>query len=667
MNRRSTLHLPTRAGWIALAFLASAAAEARAFTISGTVRNPLAQPVAGVDILLNDDNGNPIGIPPTVTGPAGTYSITGLPNGRYEVIFEPPTLARLVATSVPNIDVNNNDPVVDVTLQAGFLLSGFVRDSLGAPLADIDLQVEYQATNDPIITPGDNTDITGYYDVVVPAADLTVRWRTVLPTAPPYIDVTMDLTITGDTTIDVTMILGVFVSGTVRKTGGVSVANANLDFVVSATGVKLDTPGDVTDVTGFYRVHVPRQHYDIRVKPDPLQRLAAVEETGVAVSADMVKNFTLQPGFAISGLVQRSTGGGVASADVDVTVAGTGAKVFTPNDVTDLAGAYLVFVPAGTYDVVFEPPVSTLLVPVRVAGVAVATDVLVSPTLFPGVLLTGTVRKTDGTPVAGANIDAKRTATGIEVPLVGDFTDAAGNFATVVAPDTYDLEFEPPFALGLVSQRLPATGISSATNVQVTLASGFKVTGRATDFVGALLKNVNLDVVNPSNGTTLFTPGDMTDIDGWYRIVVPAGTYRFVFTPDPTIIVAPPQVVEPVVVNVNNKTVNVRFPALITTDVQEGSRPAPRPATLQPVWPNPFNPSAWIEFDLAAPGAVDLDVYDARGRLVRRLASGWFEAGRHRRHWDGTDASGTRVASGVYLCRLGAAGTSQARTMILAR
>ncbi len=93
----------------------------------------------------------------------------------------------------------------------------------------------------------------------------------------------------------------------------------------------------------------------------------------------------------------------------------------------------------------------------------------------------------------------------------------------------------------------------------------------------------------------------------------------------------------------------------------------PLRVALAPNRPNPFNPSTVIPFDLPAAGHVRLELYDVRGRLVRRLADGAFEAGFHRAVWDGRDDQGRPAASGVYLCALRAAGEVVTRKMTLLR
>jgi hypothetical protein len=93
--------------------------------------------------------------------------------------------------------------------------------------------------------------------------------------------------------------------------------------------------------------------------------------------------------------------------------------------------------------------------------------------------------------------------------------------------------------------------------------------------------------------------------------------------------------------------------------------PATKRVRLHPNAPNPFNPSTSIAFELAATGPVVLDVVDVSGRRVTTLVDGVRDAGLHRVRWDGRDAAGRAVASGTYLLRLRADGTTITRKATL--
>jgi hypothetical protein len=70
------------------------------------------------------------------------------------------------------------------------------------------------------------------------------------------------------------------------------------------------------------------------------------------------------------------------------------------------------------------------------------------------------------------------------------------------------------------------------------------------------------------------------------------------------------------------------------------------------VYPNPLRSRVAIAWELPVAGRVSIKVYDAAGRVVRDLASGYMGAGRHSVTWDGRAADGRRIANGVYFCKL---------------
>ena len=84
-------------------------------------------------------------------------------------------------------------------------------------------------------------------------------------------------------------------------------------------------------------------------------------------------------------------------------------------------------------------------------------------------------------------------------------------------------------------------------------------------------------------------------------------------------------------------------------------------------FPNPFNAQTVIRFDLAAPQAVTLEVFDILGKRVRTLAVGNLGAGVHQEVWDGKDQRGRTLGSGVYLMRLTVSGIPVTRRSVLIR
>lgn len=83
--------------------------------------------------------------------------------------------------------------------------------------------------------------------------------------------------------------------------------------------------------------------------------------------------------------------------------------------------------------------------------------------------------------------------------------------------------------------------------------------------------------------------------------------------------------------------------------------------------PNPFNPATTIRFALGAPADCAVDVFDVRGNRLTTLRRGVLAAGLHVLRWNGRDAGGAPVASGVYLVRVRAAEQEQVLKIALVR
>ncbi|MDH3216528.1 MAG: T9SS type A sorting domain-containing protein [Candidatus Krumholzibacteria bacterium] len=85
-------------------------------------------------------------------------------------------------------------------------------------------------------------------------------------------------------------------------------------------------------------------------------------------------------------------------------------------------------------------------------------------------------------------------------------------------------------------------------------------------------------------------------------------------------------------------------------------------------WPNPFNATTQISFNLETGGRVQLLIYDVKGRMVRSLVDTELVAAPWSAAWDGRDASGRRLATGVYFARLAVNGRITAsRKVVIAR
>lgn len=98
---------------------------------------------------------------------------------------------------------------------------------------------------------------------------------------------------------------------------------------------------------------------------------------------------------------------------------------------------------------------------------------------------------------------------------------------------------------------------------------------------------------------------------------------------------------------------------------QGSSNQLPTAFALKQNYPNPFNPSTTIAFDLPKSQRVSLEIINVLGQKVVTIVDTEMPAGSHEIAWDGRDANGVQVPSGVYLYRLKADSYTETRKMML--
>ncbi len=98
----------------------------------------------------------------------------------------------------------------------------------------------------------------------------------------------------------------------------------------------------------------------------------------------------------------------------------------------------------------------------------------------------------------------------------------------------------------------------------------------------------------------------------------------------------------------------------------------PERSQLLQNYPNPFNPETWIPYQLSEDSSVSVSIYDTTGQLIRTLSLGFQSAGfynsRERAaYWDGRNALGERVASGLYFYQLTTPSFQQTRRLVIVK
>ncbi len=104
---------------------------------------------------------------------------------------------------------------------------------------------------------------------------------------------------------------------------------------------------------------------------------------------------------------------------------------------------------------------------------------------------------------------------------------------------------------------------------------------------------------------------------------------------------------------------------LSLSDVKMLDPKVPQSFVLNQNYPNPFNPTTNISFALPTSEQVKIEIYNVTGELVKVLADETFSAGTFQVTWDGSNKSGVKTPSGMYIYRLQAGSFTTAKKMLM--
>ncbi|NQT62595.1 MAG: T9SS type A sorting domain-containing protein, partial [Candidatus Marinimicrobia bacterium] len=102
-----------------------------------------------------------------------------------------------------------------------------------------------------------------------------------------------------------------------------------------------------------------------------------------------------------------------------------------------------------------------------------------------------------------------------------------------------------------------------------------------------------------------------------------------------------------------------------TTSVDNKFQSRPVTMTMHQNFPNPFNPSTSISFDVHEAGEASLMIYNIKGETVTTLAQGNIQPGSYQVTWDGRDNQGQIVATGNYIAVLSKGNEQVSRNMLM--
>jgi len=89
----------------------------------------------------------------------------------------------------------------------------------------------------------------------------------------------------------------------------------------------------------------------------------------------------------------------------------------------------------------------------------------------------------------------------------------------------------------------------------------------------------------------------------------------------------------------------------LNTSIADESKLMHKPGSfmLLPNYPNPFNPSTIIQYDIPKAGKVEINIYDINGKLIKTLVNQSHTPGLQKAEWDGKNEAGKKAASGHYI------------------
>jgi hypothetical protein len=101
------------------------------------------------------------------------------------------------------------------------------------------------------------------------------------------------------------------------------------------------------------------------------------------------------------------------------------------------------------------------------------------------------------------------------------------------------------------------------------------------------------------------------------------------------------------------------------TDIEKYESTLPKEFLILRNYPNPFNPSTIIHFELPKAENIEIKIFDILGREVRSLFSGFHKAGTDQINWDGRNNFNQGVSAGIYLCQLKTKDNFKVHKMVL--
>lgn len=328
------------------------------FAISGVARTEAGLPILGCNLNAYTQDGTKLFTPRDGTDALGNFLIV-VPAGVLDVRIVPPVGALLVPKQFEDQSIAAPLNLGNVTLPTAHLVTGTIVDQVtGVPVGNTRIKIYDGLTGQRVIVPIETAGTFGQFSLPLPWGIMHLELEP--PLGNTHVARQMfGVLVPGPTALgQVRLQNGALLSGTVTH-NGVGVANADID-VLLADGTKVFTPRDVTAANGTFTVAVPTGvPLSLRVEPMTSNGLYGTVTAPVTIAGPTnVGAIALQVGVAVGGTIQGPFGPEVGASVRFFTQPGN-QPIVAPNNVTDSAGNYATFVPAGNYRIEVAPAESS--------------------------------------------------------------------------------------------------------------------------------------------------------------------------------------------------------------------------------------------------------------------------------------------------------------------
>lgn len=317
------------------------------FAVSGHAQDPAGLALVGCNLNVYDQAGVKQFTPRDGTDALGNFQIV-VGAGTWDIRIVPPVGTLLVPKQFEDVVVAAPLSFGNVTLPTAYLVTGSVVDqATSLPIASTRLRIFNALTGERVFVPNDTTNVFGQFSLPLPygIADLLVE----PPVGNTHVaKIVHGVLVPGPVALgQVRLTNGVLLSGTVTANGN-PLAGADVD-VLLPDGDKVFTPRDTTAANGTFTVAVPTG-IALRTRieaPASSQLYGAITPAATYAATANLGTINLVNGILVSGTVSGASGAEAGTSMHFFDVA-TNAEVVATT-MTDAAGQYTTYVPAGVY------------------------------------------------------------------------------------------------------------------------------------------------------------------------------------------------------------------------------------------------------------------------------------------------------------------------------